>query len=195
MREGDWLTADGTTGADDGVAIAAMMALADDPELPHGPLELLMTVREEVGLEGVQALDGSMVTGTILLNLDSEEDGRLTVGCAGSDTWLRLDAPREPTGAGEVAVTVTVSGGKGATPAPAPGAGSNAVKALGRARRGTRRCRSARLAERRQEPQRDPRRTAAVRRRRRPRRRARRSWRPPRRQSAMPTRRSIPAST
>ena len=136
MREGDWLTADGTTlGADDGVAIAAMMALADDPELPHGPLELLMTVREEVGLEGVQALDGSMVTGTILLNLDSEEDGRLTVGCAGSsDTWLRLDAPREPTGAGEVAVTVTVSGGKGGHSGSGIALGrSNAVKALGRA--------------------------------------------------------------
>ena len=98
VRDGEWLTADGTTlGADDGVAIAAMMALTDDPSLPHGPLELLMTVREEVGLEGVQALDGSLVSGSILLNLDSEEDGRLTVGCAGStDTWLRVEQAREP---------------------------------------------------------------------------------------------------
>ena len=53
MRDGEWLTANGTTlGADDGVAIAAMMALVEDPSLPHGPLELLMTVAEEVGLEG-----------------------------------------------------------------------------------------------------------------------------------------------
>jgi dipeptidase D len=52
LRDGEWLTADGTTlGADDGVAIAAMMALVEDDTLPHGPLELLMTVREEVGLE------------------------------------------------------------------------------------------------------------------------------------------------
>ena len=58
VRDGDWLTADGTTlGADDGVAIAAMMALVEDESLPHGPLELLMTVAEEVGLEGANGLD------------------------------------------------------------------------------------------------------------------------------------------
>ena len=98
VRDGDWLTADGTTlGADDGVAIAAMMALVEDESLPHGPLELLMTVAEEVGLEGANALDPALVTGSILINLDSEEDGRLTVGCAGStDTWIRIEAPREP---------------------------------------------------------------------------------------------------
>ena len=93
----------------------------------------------------MQALDGSMVTGTILLNLDSEEDGRLTVGCAGSsDTWLRLDAPREPTGAGEVAVTVTVSGGKGDPPAPASrwGGRTPSRRSSRRSARRTRRCRS-----------------------------------------------------
>ena len=96
VRDGEWLTADGTTlGADDGVAIAAMMALVEDESLPHGPLELLMTVAEEVGLEGANALDPALVTGSILVNLDSEEDGRLTVGCAGStDTWIRIEAPR-----------------------------------------------------------------------------------------------------
>jgi hypothetical protein len=96
LRDGDWLTADGTTlGADDGIAIAAMMALVEDESLPHGPLELLMTVAEEVGLEGANDLDGSLLTGSTLLNLDSEEDGTLTVGCAGStDTWVRLDAAR-----------------------------------------------------------------------------------------------------
>src|SRR4051812_7288127 len=134
LRDGEWLTADGTTlGADDGVAIAAMMALVDD-DLPHGPLELLMTVREEVGLEGVASLDGSMVTGSILLNLDSEEDGRLTVGCAGStDTWLRIDETREPTGAGEGAIAIAVAGGKGGHSGANIAHGhSNAVKALGR---------------------------------------------------------------
>ncbi len=99
--DGDWLTANGTTlGADDGVAIAAMMALVDDASLPHGPLQLLMTVAEEVGLEGANGLDGSLVHGTILVNLDSEEDGRLTVGCAGStDTWIRI-APTARAGRG-----------------------------------------------------------------------------------------------
>ena len=89
VRDGEWLTADGTTlGADDGVAIAAMMALVEDESLPHGPLELLMTVAEEVGLEGANALDRALVTGSILINLDSEEDGRLTVGCAGQHRHL-----------------------------------------------------------------------------------------------------------
>jgi dipeptidase D len=66
VRDGDWLTANGTTlGADNGIAIAAMMALADDESLPHGPLELLMTVNEEVGGEGEGAsgLDSSLLTG------------------------------------------------------------------------------------------------------------------------------------
>src|SRR6186713_3172814 len=113
VRDGDWLKADGTTlGADDGVAIAAMMALAEDASLPHGPLELLMTVAEEVGLEGANAFDGSLVEGRILVNLDSEEDGKLTVGCAGStDTWIRIEAPREAPGAGAATLAVTASGG------------------------------------------------------------------------------------
>src|SRR5829696_7323220 len=138
VRDGEWLTADGTTlGADDGVAIAAMMALVEDESLPHGPLELLMTVAEEVGLEGANALDPALVTGSILVNLDSEEDGRLTVGCAGStDTWIRIDGPREPAAAGEIALAVTVSGGKGGHSGSGIATGrSNAVKALGRALR------------------------------------------------------------
>src|SRR5437660_971772 len=74
---------------------SASASMAEDPALPHGPLELLMTVAEEVGLEGANALDGSMLTGSVLLNLDSEEDGRLTVGCAGStDTWIHIERPR-----------------------------------------------------------------------------------------------------
>src|SRR4051812_45206221 len=110
--DGDWLTANGTTlGADDGVAIAAMMNLVEDESLAHGPLQLLMTVAEEVGLEGANGLDGSLVNGTILVNLDSEEDGRLTVGCAGStDTWVRITQAREPVGA-EVALQITANGG------------------------------------------------------------------------------------
>src|SRR5262245_14470015 len=110
--DGDWLTADGTTlGADNGVAVAAMMSLVEDESLPHGPLQLLMTVAEEVGLEGANGLDGSLVDGKILVNLDSGQDGRLTVGCAGStDTWLRLSRPREPL-RGEALLAVSAGGG------------------------------------------------------------------------------------
>jgi dipeptidase D len=138
VRDGDWLKADGTTlGADDGVAIAAMMALVEDESLPHGPLELLMTVAEEVGLEGANALDGSMLTGSTLINLDSEEDGRLTVGCAGStDTWIRIEALREPALDDAVTLSVSASGGQGGHSGSGIALGrSNAIKVLGRALR------------------------------------------------------------
>jgi len=138
LRDGDWLTAAGTTlGADDGVAIAAMMALVEDESLPHGPLELLMTVAEEVGLEGANALDPALVTGSILINLDSEEDGRLTVGCAGStDTWVRIEGSREQPSDDAVTLAVTVSGGKGGHSGTGIALGtSNAIKVLGRALR------------------------------------------------------------
>ena len=157
VRDGEWLTADGTTlGADDGVAIAAMMALVEDESLPHGPLELLMTVAEEVGLEGANALDGSLLTGATLINLDSEEDGTLTVGCAGStDTWIRVDAPRSRR-AGD-AVTLSVAAGEGARRPlgrpDRPRARERDQGARPRAARGVReRAVPARLARRRQEP-------------------------------------------
>ena len=98
VRDGDWIHAEGTTlGADNGVAIAAMMAVAEDGHAPHGPLDLLMTVDEERGLAGAAALDPALLDGDLLLNLDSEEDATLTVGCAGGvDTVVQLDAPRAP---------------------------------------------------------------------------------------------------
>jgi dipeptidase D len=139
-RDGDWLSADGTTlGADNGVAIAAMLALAEDESLPHGPLELLMTVAEEVGLVGASALDGSLLSGRLLLNLDSGEDGRLTVGCAGStDTWIRLRAPRTPVVREAVTLAVTASGGLGGHSGVEIAVGrSNAIKVLGQVLRET----------------------------------------------------------
>ena len=135
VRDGEWLTADGTTlGADDGVAIAAMMALVEDESLPHGPLELLMTVAEEVGLEGANELDGSGLTGTTLINLDSEEDGTLTVGCAGStDTWIRIDAPRAACSPDAVTLSVAAGGGLGGHSGVQIALGhANAIKVLGR---------------------------------------------------------------
>jgi dipeptidase D len=135
LRDGDWLTADGTTlGADDGVAIAAMMTLVEDESTPHGPLELLMTVAEEVGLEGANALDGSLLTGSTLINLDSEEDGVLTVGCAGStDTWIRVDAPRDTCSPEAVTLSVVAGGGLGGHSGVQIALGhANAIKVLGR---------------------------------------------------------------
>ncbi len=83
-RDGDWITAEGTTlGADNGIGVAAGMAVATDPSVTHGPLELLCTVDEETGMTGVNALKPGFITGKTLLNLDSEEDGAFYVGCSG----------------------------------------------------------------------------------------------------------------
>ncbi len=161
VRDGDWLKADGTTlGADDGVAIAAMMALVEDDSIEHGPLELLMTVAEEVGLEGANALDGSLLTGSTLINLDSEEDGVLTVGCAGStDTWIRVDAPRELLRA-ECAHLHAHRERRARRPLREPDPPRSRERDQGAragAARGPRRSTvPARVAERRQEPQRHP---------------------------------------
>jgi len=84
VRKGGLLTANGTTlGADNGVGVAANLAIMADRALEHGPLELLFTVDEETGLTGAQNLDPALVGSRTLLNLDSEEEGVLFVGCAG----------------------------------------------------------------------------------------------------------------
>lgn len=84
MRDGDWITAEGTTlGADNGIGVAAGMAAATDDSVIHGPLELLCTIDEETGMTGVNALRSDFITGKTLLNLDSEEDGAFYVGCSG----------------------------------------------------------------------------------------------------------------
>jgi len=82
--DGDWVKAKGTTlGADNGIGMAACMAALLDKDLVHGPLECLFTVNEEIGLEGAINLGEGMITGKILVNLDSEDDGEIFVGCAG----------------------------------------------------------------------------------------------------------------
>ncbi|MCM1033899.1 MAG: aminoacyl-histidine dipeptidase [Odoribacter sp.] len=82
--DGDWLHADGTTlGADNGIGIAAALAAMTDDKLVHGPLECLFTVDEETGLTGANNLGDGMISGSILLNLDSEDDAEIFVGCAG----------------------------------------------------------------------------------------------------------------
>ena len=90
--EDGFVHASGTTlGGDDGIAVAYALAVMDDPTIPHPPLEAVFTVDEEVGLLGAAALDCSVLQGRVLLNMDSEEEGILTVSCAGglrSDTVL-----------------------------------------------------------------------------------------------------------
>jgi len=82
--KGDWIHADGTTlGADNGLGVASAMALLSSSDIPHPALEALFTIDEETGMTGAAELDGSMLTGEILLNLDTEDDDELTVGCAG----------------------------------------------------------------------------------------------------------------
>ncbi len=83
-RDGDWIVAPDTTlGADNGVGVAMMMAVATSDDVTHGPLELLFTVDEETGLTGAAGLDGSLLGGRRLINLDTEEDGAFYIGCAG----------------------------------------------------------------------------------------------------------------
>lgn len=94
--DGDWVTADGTTlGADNGIGLATGLAFLEDTEHPHGPLELLCTVDEETGLNGAMALQPGFIKGKILLNLDSEEEGCFSIGCAGGgDTEVTLPLKR-----------------------------------------------------------------------------------------------------
>ncbi len=82
--DGDWLFANGTTlGGDDGIAVAMALAILEADDLPHPPLEVLFTVDEEIGLLGAAGLDGSPLDGRLLINIDSEDEGVLTVSCAG----------------------------------------------------------------------------------------------------------------
>lgn len=82
--DGDWVKATGTTlGADNGIGVAAIMGLLTSTDIPHPALEALFTVDEETGMTGALALKGGLLDGQILLNLDTEEDNELTIGCAG----------------------------------------------------------------------------------------------------------------
>ena len=100
--EGDWLRADGTTlGADNGIGRAAGLAILASNDIEHGPVECLFTVDEETGLTGARELEPGFMTGRILLNLDSEDEGELFIGCAGGkDTQGFLSCEQIPAPAG-----------------------------------------------------------------------------------------------
>jgi len=114
-REGEWVKATGTTlGADNGIGAAAMLAVLEADDLVHGPLELLFTVEEETGLIGAGELDGSIVSGRLLLNLDTEEEGEVTIGCAGAaNTSLSLPVEAGAPPSGVTALEVSLTGLKG----------------------------------------------------------------------------------
>jgi dipeptidase D len=94
--EGEWVKATGTTlGADDGIGIAAQLAILEAVDIEHGPLEMLFTVDEETGLTGAKGLKPGFLKGRILLNLDSEDEGELFIGCAGGqDTKVFMSYSR-----------------------------------------------------------------------------------------------------
>lgn len=114
--DGDWVTADGTTlGADNGIGAAAILAVLEDQTLVHGPVEALFTATEETGMDGAFGLEGGMLQGDMLLNLDSETEGELYVGCAGGlDATATFTYEAEATPACDcVALKLTAKGMKG----------------------------------------------------------------------------------
>ncbi len=113
--DGEWVKAKGTTlGADNGMGVAAAMSLLSSDNISHPNLECLFTIDEETGMTGAKHLDGSLLSGTILLNLDTEDDDEFSVGCAGGiDTNTSYQYQEVEMGEGFVAFKIKLSGLKG----------------------------------------------------------------------------------
>jgi dipeptidase D len=113
--DGEWVKAEGTTlGADCGIGIAASLAVLADTNLQHGPIECLFTVDEETGLTGAFALQPGFFDGKVLLNLDSEDEGEIFIGCAGGiDTLANFPYKKEKVPAGFFPIKLSISGLKG----------------------------------------------------------------------------------
>ena len=114
-RKNGWISADGTTlGSDNGIGVAAALAVLESKTITHGPLELLFTMDEETGLTGATELADDMLEGNILINMDSEEDGAFYIGCAGGkDTELSMRMETESVPSGYTAVRIGVGGLQG----------------------------------------------------------------------------------
>ena len=112
VLDGEWLTADGTTlGADDGIGVAAILAILEDKKLQHPALEALITVDEETGLTGANGLSKSWLKSEVLLNFDDEDEGEYCIGCAGGiDTVAEMDYKLVAAPKGSKAFIVKVSG-------------------------------------------------------------------------------------
>jgi len=113
--DGEWVKAKGTTlGADNGMGVAATMSLLSSTDIEHPALEALFTIDEETGMTGAKELDPSLLSGKILLNLDTEDDDEFSVGCAGGiDTNTTYRYEQEPVGAGYAAFSIALKGLKG----------------------------------------------------------------------------------
>ncbi|MBR4602592.1 MAG: aminoacyl-histidine dipeptidase [Prevotella sp.] len=113
--DGEWVKAKGTTlGADDGLGVAAIMAVMEDKTLKHGPIDALITADEETGMFGANDLPEGELQGDILLNLDSETWGKFVIGSAGGiDVTATLDYQEVETDAEDAAVRVTLKGLRG----------------------------------------------------------------------------------
>jgi len=110
--DGDWVKAKGTTlGADNGIGVAAIMAILSSTDIPHPPIEALFTIDEETGMTGALNLEGGLLDGRILLNLDTEEDTELTIGCAGGiDMTAKGKYESTKTDSNSIAFTLSVKG-------------------------------------------------------------------------------------
>ncbi len=110
--DGEWMTARGTTlGADNGIGVAAALAVLESKEIVHGPLEALFTMTEESGMVGARGLQPDALRGDILLNLDTEEDGQLYIGCAGgARAYAKADYEQEAAPAGMAWRKVNLTG-------------------------------------------------------------------------------------
>ncbi len=113
--DGDWVTAKGTTlGADNGMGVAAAMTVLESDDIEHGPIEALMTIDEETGMTGAFELKPGILNGDILMNLDSEDEGELYIGCAGGiDLSATFKYKEEEVPKDSTAVKLTVTGLKG----------------------------------------------------------------------------------
>ena len=113
--DGDWVRAKGTTlGADNGLGVAAIMAILESTDIPHPAIEALFTIDEETGMTGALNLKGGILHGQILLNLDTEEDDEIDIGCAGGiDVTATAEYDEDETPEGSVGYTITVKGLKG----------------------------------------------------------------------------------
>jgi dipeptidase D len=113
--DGEWVRANGTTlGSDNGIGVAAILAILASGDLKHGPLEALFTIDEETGMSGVFGLEKGLLKGDILMNLDSEDEGELYVGCAGGiDVNALKNYAEEKSPSGMTAYNIAIKGLKG----------------------------------------------------------------------------------
>jgi dipeptidase D len=113
--DGEWVRANGTTlGSDNGIGVAATMSVLASKDIAHGPVEALFTIDEETGMTGVFGLKKGLLKGDILMNLDSEDEGELYVGCAGGiDVSIKKDYAEEKSPKGMVAYKIVAKGLKG----------------------------------------------------------------------------------